>query len=232
MNAIMIYIPISRNIYWSKPDMELLKPTEAAVIARVAVRDVNRAIDERILPDAFYRVTDGRSVSATGCVFISFFFDSAERLTAGERLIAIRELGSRFPWNWAPESWAMGDWVFRDEFLTIDFLPFVKRTKVGLERLLAARELVARHPHVLGGTPVIHGTRIPVHDVAASVASGISVERILDAYPALDEEKIELATIYAEANPLRGRPPRVSDALPENTSLLAERRVSRRRNNG
>jgi uncharacterized protein (DUF433 family) len=210
--------------------MEPLKPTEAAVVARVHVRDVHRVIDERILPDAFYWIDDGRSISATGCVFISFYFDSAKRLTADERLVAIREVGSRVTeaWGWASESWMEGDWVFHDEFLTIDLFPFVERTRHGLERLAAARELVTSDSHVLGGTPVVRGTRIPVHDVAAPVAAGIPIKRILDAYPALDEEKIELATIYAEANPPRGRP-RTKDALPAGATLISERRAPRRR---
>ena len=32
----------------------MLRPAEAAVVAQVTLRDVNRAIDERILPDAFF----------------------------------------------------------------------------------------------------------------------------------------------------------------------------------
>ena len=32
------------------PATEMLKATEAAVVARVSLRDVNRVIDERILP--------------------------------------------------------------------------------------------------------------------------------------------------------------------------------------
>lgn len=209
---------------------ELLKPSEAAVVAGVAVRDVNRVIDERILPDAFYRADEGRSISATGCILISFYFESAERLTAEERVTTIRELGSRFGsvWDRAPDSWATLDWIFHDEFLTIDLFPFVERTKDGLERLVAARNLVVSDPHVLGGTPVIRGTRIPVHDVAASVAAGIPTKRILDAYPALDKRKIDLATIYAQANPPRGRP-RATGALPADAALLTERRTPRRR---
>jgi len=40
-----------------------------------------------------------------------------------------------------------------------------------------------------------------VYDVAASVAAGSSLDRILAAYPSLDAEKVRLAEIYAEANP-------------------------------
>jgi uncharacterized protein (DUF433 family) len=205
--------------------LELLKPAEVAVVAGVAIRDVNRAIDERILPDGFYRIDEGRSISATGCIFISFYFDSAERLTAEERVTAIRELGSRFGNAWDPSSWAKSDWTLRDDFLTIDLSPFVERTKGGLERLGAARELVVSDPDVLSGTPVIRGTRIPVHDVAASVNAGIPTKRILEAYPALSEEKIELATIYAMANPPRGRPR--ANPLPAGATLVTDRRSPR-----
>ena len=70
--------------------VDMLKPTEAAVVARVALRDVNRAIDEHILPEGFFSVDDGRRVMATACALISFYFDSAKHLTSEERLFAIR----------------------------------------------------------------------------------------------------------------------------------------------
>ncbi len=43
---------------------EMLKTTEAAVVSRVALRDVNRVIDEGILPDGFVTNDDGRYVLA------------------------------------------------------------------------------------------------------------------------------------------------------------------------
>ncbi len=100
-----------------------------------------------------------------------------------------------------------------------------------MERLTAARDCVVIDPDVLGGTPVIRGTRIPVHDVAASVAAKIPIGRILAAYPSLDADKIELATIYAEANPARGRP-RSGDDLATGAVILADHRVPRRRKAG
>ncbi len=123
------------------------------------------------------------------------------------------------------------DWIVRDEFLTIDLAPFVQRTKERMERLDAAREIVVSDPDVLGGSPVVRGTRVPVHDVAASVAAGIPTDRILAAYPSLDSDKIELAAIYAEANPARGRP-RATDELSRGAIVIAERRVPRRRKAG
>ena len=212
---------------------DMLKPTEAAVVARVALRDVNRAIDERILPEGFFSLDDGRRVAATACTLISFYFESAQRLTSEERLFAIREVGVRL-YRFRARALASlvdEDWTVRHEFLTIDLAPFVRRTKERMERLAAARDMVVSDPGVLGGTPVVRGTRVPVHDVAASVATGFPTERILAAYPSLDANKVELAAIYAEANPARGRP-RTSDELPKSAAVVADRRVPRRRKAG
>ncbi|WP_246722017.1 MULTISPECIES: DUF433 domain-containing protein [unclassified Methylosinus] len=212
---------------------DMLKPSEAAVVACVALRDVNRVIDEHILPEGFFSLDDGRRVTATACTLIAFYFDSAKHLTSEERLFAIREVASRLHRfrTRALASLIEEDWTVRDEFLTIDLAPFVRRTKERMERLAAAREIVVSDPDVLGGAPVVRGTRVPVHDVAASVAAGLKMDRILTAYPSLDSDKVELAAIYAEANPTRGRP-KASDELPKGAAIVADRRVPRSRKAG
>src|SRR5882757_1445982 len=181
-------------------DAELLTASEAAVVASVSVRDINRAIDERILPDDFIRLGNGRQVVAAGCSLISFYFESAKRLTSEQRLSAIRRVGPRLH---RPLSATLlkEDWSVRDEFLAIDMAPFLRKTWEKLNRLEKARTTVVASPEVLGGTPVIRGTRVPVYDVAASATAGIPIDRILAAYPSLDADKVELAMIYAEATP-------------------------------
>jgi len=64
-----------------------------------------------------------------------------------------------------------------------------------MERLAAAREIVTSDPYVLGGTPVVRGTRVPVHDVAAFIAARFPIDGILSAYPSLDTDKVEPAAI-------------------------------------
>jgi hypothetical protein len=46
------------------------------------VRDINRVIDESILPEEFFSVRNGRHVVAAGCPLIAFYFGSARQLTA------------------------------------------------------------------------------------------------------------------------------------------------------
>ncbi|MBX4937070.1 MULTISPECIES: DUF433 domain-containing protein [Rhizobium] len=209
---------------------EMLKTAEAAVVARVTLRDVNRVIDEGILPATFSSAENGRRIWVTACSLISFYYESAARLTSEERINAIRWAEPRLS-EWktlALESLIAKDWTLHHDFLTIDLAPFFRRTVENLADLEAARDMVTSSPDILGGTPVVRGTRIPVYDVAASLAAGHSVDEILEAFPALDERRIGLAKVYAEANPLRGRP-KPAPELPAGARIVRDRRVARRR---
>lgn len=64
-------------------------------------------------------------------------------------------------------------------------------------------DAIVSDPEILGGMPVIMGTRIPAYDLAASVKAGIPWNRILAAYPSIKEHHLALAVAYAEANPLK-----------------------------
>lgn len=75
-----------------------------------------------------------------------------------------------------------------------------------MDRLTQAREMVVIDPGILGGIPVIKGTRVPVYDVAGMYNAGVQTDEILETYPSLKEWQIELASVYANAFP---RPPRI-----------------------
>jgi uncharacterized protein (DUF433 family) len=66
-------------------------------------------------------------------------------------------------------------------------------------------DTIVSDPEILGGMPVIKGTRVLVYDLAASVQAGIPRDRILAAYPTIKEHHLDRAVAYAEANPLQGR---------------------------
>src|SRR5438045_2619201 len=161
-----------------------LTPAEAAVVAGVSMRDVHRVIDEHILPECLYDVRGARSFRSDACVFIAFYFEAASRLTSEERQRAIAMASRHSPGEKSTK-------IVRDGFLTIDFAPFWTNVDKRLQRLNAARDQVSMDDGILGGTPVIGGTRVPVYDVAASVAAGYPIERILSAYPSLNREQVE-----------------------------------------
>lgn len=52
-------------------------------------------------------------------------------------------------------------------------------------------------PKVLGGKPVIRGTRIPVHLILDLLAAGNSQEAILKEYPQLKVKDVTAAVQYA-----------------------------------
>ena len=96
--------------------------------------------------------------------------------------------------------------------MTVRFADIWKNVDIRLHQLMKAHAAVTEDPEILGGTPVIKGTRVPVYDIAAAFDSGTSVDRILKSYPSLKDWQVELASVYARAVPPRGRPKRSASA--------------------
>ena len=59
---------------------------------------------------------------------------------------------------------------------------------------------------ILGGTPVIRGTRIRVYAVLGRLQNGDSVADLVAENPDIPRDAFEAAAIFARAHPLRGRP--------------------------
>ena len=90
---------------------ELLTMPEAAMVAHVTVRDVNRVIDERIVPERFYTLDGGRRLRAMACPLVGFWFHAAKRITAEERGLLIQRLSERMGEGTLCS--APGDWTDR-----------------------------------------------------------------------------------------------------------------------
>lgn len=70
----------------------------------------------------------------------------------------------------------------------------------------ARDQFITSHPDILGGTPVIDGTRISVYAVLGRLQGGDTLQDLTDDYPEVPPEAFEAAELYARAHPLRGRP--------------------------
>lgn len=90
--------------------------------------------------------------------------------------------------------------------VVIEFKSARKAVEVGFRRLNEAERMVVSDPEIMRAAPVYRGTRIPVHAIADMLSQGATVEEILEGYPALSRERIELTPMYAQAFPRRGRP--------------------------
>ncbi len=71
----------------------------------------------------------------------------------------------------------------------------VTRTTGGLTRNAEPR--VEVRPGILGGKPVIRGTRIPVYMILDMASAGMGTKQILREYPQLKEEDVAAALEYA-----------------------------------
>jgi uncharacterized protein (DUF433 family) len=58
-------------------------------------------------------------------------------------------------------------------------------------------ERIEINPGVMGGKPVVRGTRIPVQLLLRKLSEGASVTDLLDAYPRLTTVDIQAALSYA-----------------------------------
>lgn len=56
---------------------------------------------------------------------------------------------------------------------------------------------IVSDPNILGGKPVIAGTRISVELILDRIASGMSVKEVLKDYPHLTTNQIQAAITYA-----------------------------------
>jgi uncharacterized protein (DUF433 family) len=65
---------------------------------------------------------------------------------------------------------------------------------------MAAFEVIS-DPSILGGHPVIRGTRISPWQVAASLESGDTVEQLCEDWPHLSETDLHAACEYAKRHP-------------------------------
>jgi uncharacterized protein (DUF433 family) len=61
------------------------------------------------------------------------------------------------------------------------------------------RQFIERKPGVLGGKPIIKGTRISVQLILERLGDGWTEAQLLNAYPHLTSEHIRAAQAYAAA---------------------------------
>ena len=56
---------------------------------------------------------------------------------------------------------------------------------------------IIANPGILGGKPIVEGTRLSVEHILGLLASGMSNQEIIESYPILSEESIRAVLAYA-----------------------------------
>lgn len=113
---------------------------------------------------------------------------------------------------------AIWERLVRLEPMRLDTIEFTPGATLDLKRLAAdslgaaeryreARDrYITSDVDILGGTPVIAGTRLTVYAVLGRLQDGDIVDDLAEDYPEVSREAFEAAELYATAHPLRGRP--------------------------
>lgn len=175
-------------------------PAQASAIADLPLKAVHKLIDGRLIRPRRMRV--GREVQR----FLSQ--DQLVYLRLEAEGVRLLPLATRREVAKAVENSPRIDMVCLSEGSAV--MIQVKHVRLEVERQLLrlreAEQMTVSDPEILHGTPVYRGTRIPVELVVDMLNDGASVEEILEGYPALDRNKIELAPLYVRAFPRRGRP--------------------------
>lgn len=195
----------------SSADRIELTPREAAELAGVPKRMIEKAIEEKILavrigPVAggrFGRNPEGRRLlgpeSVAYAAVLKSLGDSLNLTATGKKLLVKRlkayslaELGEA----------------------RVEIAPAVTADIGGLagtalertRRYVVARDAwISACDDIKGGLPVVRGTRITVHSVEARMRGGDSLEDIAAENPDIPREAFEAALLFARTHPLAGR---------------------------
>jgi uncharacterized protein (DUF433 family) len=184
--------------------------TEAAVATGISPRQINRLIDDAMLPKSAYVKSGGRrALRAFALPMVSFGASDGTKLSRSMRMEAMRVIGKFARENWPrlrgePEH--ARQLRLESGCVTISLGGPVSAAMAGLSRLDDALRRITEDPDVRGGLPVIRGTRISVYEIADALSSD-GMENAQADFPALSREDIEAAALFAKARPRTGRPP-------------------------
>jgi uncharacterized protein (DUF433 family) len=175
-------------------------PAQASAVANLPLKAVHKLIDGRLIRPRRRRVgrETQRFLSQDQLVYLRLEAEGVKLLPLATR----REVAKAVANSPGIDIVCLSE----GSAVTIQVKHVRQEIEQQLMRLTEAQQMTTSDPEILRGTPVYRGTRIPVELIADMLTDGASVEEILEGYPALDRNKVELATLYVRAFPRRGRP--------------------------
>jgi uncharacterized protein (DUF433 family) len=175
---------------------------EASAVVRLPLKAVHKVLDSRLIRPQRSRQGNHiqRLLSAADLVYLRLEAEGVRLLPVATRREVAREIES------APNADFIS--VSGGSALVIQVKSARKDVERELKRLRKAQRMAVSDPEIMGGTPVYRGTRVPVDMVAAMLAQGASTQEILEGYPSLNQEQVDLAPLYVAAFRRRGRPAR------------------------
>src|ERR1700689_623255 len=175
-------------------------PAQAAAVTNLPLPAVHKLIERRLIRPR--RLRTGRSIqrmlSRGQVLYLRLEAEGVRLLPIAARRAIAKKIES------SPEVDAVV--LTEGSAVVIQVKSVRMELDLDLRKLERAEDMIVSDPEIMRGTPVYRGTRIPVELIADMLSQGTKPEEILDGYPALDREKVELAPLYVQAFPRRGRP--------------------------
>jgi uncharacterized protein (DUF433 family) len=175
-------------------------PAQASALANLPLLAVHKLIERRLIRPR--RLRTGRSIqrmlSREQVLYLRLEAEGVRLLPLATRRAIAKKIES------SPEVDAVI--LAQGSAVVIQVKSVRRELDLDLRKLERAAEMVVSDPEIMRGTPVYRGTRIPVELIADMLGQGANPEEILEGYPALDRQKVELAPLYVQAFPRRGRP--------------------------
>ena len=181
-----------------------LTPREVSELSGTPKHVIEKAIEERVLPVRSSRrgMANGRRMLPTQAVVYAVVVSKLDlKLTAAHKKRLFGRLASLKSADMRKARVELAPAV------EIHVGRLVGDVLDRAERYRAVRDASIRiDPKIMGGTPVIRGTRMTVYSVLGRIEHGETVNDILADNPDLKRETVEAAIIYARTHPLMGRP--------------------------
>ena len=174
-------------------------PAQVSAVTGLGLSAVQKAIEYKLIRPR--RVREGRVVRRMLSKSQVLYLQMEARGLKSLPLATRREVARAVERNPGIDAMTLSEGV-----ILIQFKSARKEVDAGIRRLTEAMRMVESDPEIMRGAPVYKGTRIPVQSIADMLSHGATVEEILEGYPALTLKKVELASKYVKAFPLRGRP--------------------------
>ena len=171
-------------------------PSQVSAVTGLPLPAVHKAIEHNLIRPKLLR--EGRRLSRSQMLYLRMEARGLRSLPLAERRQVARAIEQ--------DSGIDAMCISEGSVILIQFKSARKEVETGLRRLAAAERMVESDPETMRGLPVYRGTRIPVHAIADMLSQGALVEEVLEGYPALNRQKVELAPMYVQAFPRRGRP--------------------------
>jgi uncharacterized protein (DUF433 family) len=168
---------------------------EAAFVTKASVRDIDREIDAQIVRSS--GAGGRRALGVDALVYVKAVAPLRTDLTPALRRRISRAIAG---------SIAKGESVAKIEALQFPVEALRREIQDDYAELEKAKQMIESRKAVLGGAPVIRGTRVSVRLIASLIKKGVTEGEIQKELE-LTGDQVRAAVIYDRIAPQRGRPP-------------------------